>query len=118
MMLCFSTLVQGQDIGEYQWKNRLIVVQAENERDSLALKQVEMLRGEPEALDERKLKLIISYDNQRMPVNREFQKFQVKLIGLDGNIKFTSYKAEPLSTFIDLIDAMPMRKAELRSKNN
>ncbi len=123
MIICFSSLVQGQDLSKYQWKNRLIVLQAENELDSLAVEQIEILRSDSKVLSDRKLKLIINYHTfgkveHGMPVREEPWKFQVKLIGLDGEVKFTSEKVEPIATFIDLIDAMPMRREELRNKKN
>ncbi|MEL6811618.1 MAG: DUF4174 domain-containing protein [Bacteroidota bacterium] len=112
-MLLFSWLMNGQEeLDQYQWKHRLIVIHAPLENDSLGIQQYQMLQPYKQDMIERKLKVIL-----RKAVDKE-QGFSVILLGLDGGEKFTSNKVTSWETFRALIDAMPMRKAELRKKGN
>lgn len=115
----------GQDLSDHLWHDRLIIVYADFDNEE-GKRQIELLRNEPELLKERKVKIYFrsrgAYRfnfgmSTEISTKIEFDKpFKVELIGLDGGVKFSSYKVEPISVFTDLIDTMPMRKNELRNK--
>ena len=44
-------------------------------------------------------------------------QFTIILIGKDGGEKFRSLKPETTETLFAIIDAMPMRKSEMKKKN-
>lgn len=44
-------------------------------------------------------------------------EFEVVLIGKDGGVKARTSDPEALRNFLALIDSMPMRRAEMRSRN-
>lgn len=46
------------------------------------------------------------------------ENFKVTLVGLDGGIKMETTKLFPKEELFELIDSMPMRRAELKRKKN
>jgi hypothetical protein len=123
---------QSQDLSRHQWKHRLLLVMT---TDTLApdyQKQMESLRSDPEGLEERKLiiyklkpsgyqegitsmKWIHSPELYKSFHQRD-NAFEVVLIGLDGRVKHRSETLVPLSQIYSWIDVMPMRREELRRK--
>ena len=121
------------DLTSYQWKNRVIIISA----TSSATEKYRMQRGEldnrTEGVLDRDLLVLDLFENERSRVGDLFltdddvnklkkrfnlmpDQFQVILIGKDGTIKLRSNKPVAASDFFGLIDAMPMRKEEMRRR--
>ena len=107
MSLSSGCLSQPQrNLGQYRWNKRIIVTYALSEEH-------------PEVL---KLKSDISrrlceYDNRNLVhehVNTSENDFKIILIGYDGATKYTGRQSD-LQALFDLIDTMPMRRAEMRN---
>ena len=132
LLFCISMMgsnLFAQGLSDYQWKNRLLVIYADsNEQTSINDQQL-LLQHKKDQLDERKL-VLFHFDGNRLqkifPEVQEFnigdigiefhQAFETVLIGLDGGIKKRwSTVVKPHEIF-DLIDSMPMRRAEMRNK--
>lgn len=134
VLLLFAAIPSAiaQEIQQHRWKERLILVFAPNEEDPAYLEQVEQLQDSGEALNARKVMVY-----QILPVvykkGIKTEKWQAReagtlagmkaedgfgtlLIGLDGGVKLRSRRVVEPDKFWALIDAMPMRKAELKDK--
>ncbi len=133
-LLLFTTLLlSAQNLEEYRWKNRLIVITDYSADASSLAKQLALLNQDNSGLKERKL-LIYQVTNkgtyQGVDVPKEWENaillpsmikrkskqspFSVYLIGLDGGIKMEKDSLVSLTTIFSLIDGMPMRRAELK----
>jgi hypothetical protein len=85
---------------------------------ALARQQIKLLKDAQEAVDDRDLKPIIVKGG-----NALYKKYQVKqdefaviLVGKDGTEKYRAKKVVPLDELFALIDAMPMRREEVKHK--
>ena len=125
---------KAQDLQQYQWENRIIVVYSNETELDLLSKQLELLKKEPNKLSERKILVIQAHKNRYktiFPENSEWvssslkdelkisrkTEFEVFLLGLDGGIKLRQQEIVQTEKLFSLIDGMPMRKAEIRRKD-
>lgn len=81
-------------------------------------KQLRLIEAGQKDLSERDVQIDrISGDTQRIKkYNLKEGQFTVLLIGRDGGEKFRAHEPVSVKSLIDLIDAMPMRKQEMKSK--
>lgn len=130
MVLVFISLtaygVEMNNLGDYQWKNRLILVQAAPETESA----VDSLRDAHAELDDRDIIWFVNtgsglVSNQARvsrgvehDVNELFAKVRsedrVLLIGKDGGIKSCEPSLD-LDAIFRRTDSMPMRIREMRT---
>lgn len=91
-------------------------------KDLMAVKQQwELLQKDSIGLTERDIQLTLV-----APGGKEYQKFSVNpldpftviLVGRDGGEKYRSTEVTSTKQFFTLIDAMPMRKVEMRKQKN
>lgn len=124
--------VFAQDLFTHQWENRLLLIFANSETNTKYLNQLKELENNPEGLSECKIKVYhFLQDGYYIGVEKEQQKkytnnfhtsveeklpFIIQLIGLDGEVKFSSSTTVPFKTLRGLIDGMPMRKAEINKR--
>ncbi|MEL6674702.1 MAG: DUF4174 domain-containing protein [Bacteroidota bacterium] len=125
--------MQSQHISEHRWEHRLILIFAPQPDHPLLQSQLELLEGQEAALQDRKLKVYQvlpdryqagfskasdwkARENPYLKRRHPQAAFEIQLIGLDGGIK--SAHSQPINPqrFMDLIDSMPMRQAELRRR--
>ena len=128
-LLWFSAVIAGEQgmrsLSDFQWRNRLILVEGANEPDQ----RVETLRRYAAGIDDRDIVWFV-VGNQGIHSNldepgRELQRDVRKtlsaqpddvsavLIGKDGGIKQRSRTLDVAEIFA-LIDTMPMRQREMR----
>lgn len=116
------------NLGEYQWKNRLILVQAASETEGA----VEILRDARAELDDRDVIWFVNTrqglvsnqatvsDGVERDVNELLAKVRpedrVLLIGKDGGMKSREFSLD-LDAIFRRIDAMPMRIREMRASD-
>lgn len=121
-----------QNLGKHEWKNRVLLIVSSEENNKLLSKQIEILKKESNGLQERKLvvytifKTYYTYNfkpkkqkstdlyHQFNPKN---QTFKIVLIGLDGGVKLNQTDFLSVEKLFTLIDGMPMRRYEIKSKN-
>ncbi len=115
-----------QSLKEYQWKNRLLLVLNPDGNDPLSHPQLIAFKDRTAAIKERQLlimvlhhgKLTDIYGNELKQNAGEvpFNDFKgVMLIGKDGSVKLKEpFTVDPELIF-NLIDSMPMRRAEIRN---
>jgi len=121
-----SSMVYSQNLSEYRWKNRLILLISDTPNSPAVKSQVSLFVNESEQIDERKILVLqafpkyylIGYDNQVRRDSEEVyfefshpnQSFELLLFGLDGQIKFRSNELVTPQKLYSIIDSMPMRQ--------
>ncbi|MEQ8572712.1 DUF4174 domain-containing protein [Fulvivirga sp.] len=136
-VLLFMTLnlsAKAQELDTHRWKNRVLLIFAENDNNPTLSDQLKALNSDIEGLKERKLivyqifpthyKTGHTHSHETIkPDESLFKKydtssdpFKVILIGLDGGVKYEKYGLLKNSALFEIIDGMPMRKSEI-SKN-
>ena len=127
MITCYS-----QDIRSHQWENRVLLIFSGDKNDHQLLTQIQILSKVKIDLKERKLKVYqfvkhqfkIDFEEQwhitslnTKKYNSKHEPFKVILIGLDGSVKLTKTSVLTTKKLFEIIDSMPMRKWEIRNKN-
>ena len=135
ILLIFASSFQlmSQDLSQYRWENRLILVVTSSEGSRMLRKQLQLLDEDIVGLKERKLLLIhVSEPESKIllpePKSIAFSQailkrfkssdepFTFLLIGLDGGVKLRRNEAVSREYLYALIDGMPMRRAEMKEK--
>ena len=121
------------DLANYRWKNRLILLFSSQANNPLYRQQVDLLRADQPGLDDRNL-LIFSVLSDRVVSQKAIERadraaelreryrvdensFTFVLIGKDGSEKMRSDTLVTRDELHALIDAMPMRREEMRKEN-
>ena len=130
LILLSAMSLNAQDLSKHQWKDRLILIIAENEKNEKFQEQLTELQKNQKGLKDRKLVIyqilpekystgfqINNWKNSAKLYKKykaEESDFHIILIGLDGGKKL--YQTEILSAekLFDTIDSMPMRQSEMR----
>ena len=127
MLIPLST-VQAQNLSDYQWKNRILILSDTDEQFSNATPAVTTMSKYTEELEERDFLVLLFKEDTFYTT--DFKKTSIKsnqsipndfngylLIGKDGGVKTRSaYPIVPEELF-SLVDGMPMRRAEIRSNH-
>ena len=130
--------LNGQNLTTHKWENRVVVIQTSSELNKTYLAQIEAFINLEEEFRERKLIIYTVIGNKYKLTDYQKEKaeaswlvstkiygdlldqrdpFKIILIGLDGGIKLAQQEVLPAGVLFETIDAMPMRRAELRNKN-
>ena len=116
MAIMIPIEIQGIELNQYLWKNRIILTFADNEDhpDLIKLK-VEMKENNCEILSRDLLHFHFSNDGKTGNLTtKDDQSFRILLIGKDGGIKHESNRFVSLIQLFELIDSMPMRQDEMQ----
>jgi len=120
----------GQQISDYQWKNRLVVLLTDSQDSQLYQLQLKDLKTDLQGLKERKILVITLTPNYQITgidneieqkavlnfkkLKKETNGFEVILVGLDGYIKLQQSKLLTHQELFAQIDRMPMRRNEIK----
>lgn len=116
---------------DFQWENRILIVIAESESDSLYREQVQEFKGEEDGFEERDLITFTVFRNGKSRLDDSVLNessaaaileryglgstgFRCLLIGKDGGVKLEKDSPVVLKDIFGLIDSMPMRQREMR----
>lgn len=119
-----------QALGQYQWKNRVLVVFSDTS-NAKAARQENMLMTERSGLGERDMLVLRVRGGSVMPIygsgvdldadkirhdiqGPEVGEFAVVLIGMDGSVKLKAGEPVSAAEIFTLVDSMPMRADEKR----
>ena len=121
--------VNAQDLSKHQWKDRLVLIIAEEKTEKFQ-QQLTELQKHQQGLKERKLvvykilpeKYSTGFQEENWKSSTELygkykvknSDFRVMLIGLDGGEKLEQTEVLSIEKLFNTIDSMPMRQAELR----
>ncbi len=123
--------IKAQSLEDFQWKNRILLL-VDTGQDTEALQsQLDELTSDKQALKERDLVIFrvtpdavyfLDGSLSKLKANKIFEKcgldFDFKgtlLLGKDGGVKLKKPFEVPAQAIFDLIDSMPMRRAEMRT---
>ena len=120
---------------DYKWKNRILLVFSPNTYNSDYRDQMKSLQSFKGGVQERDLEVFYALD-QSSPTTKgqvlsddatvnlqnrfdvSSADFAVILIGKDGTEKLRTQEALSMEKLFDTIDAMPMRKLEIKNNGN
>lgn len=106
-------------LDEHLWKNRLLVISAPTESRAVE-EQRRIYRSAQSGMSERQILLIEALgDSQRSrelrtKISADGARFQVFLVGKDGHTALSSDKPFSAKYLFGKVDAMPMRRDEMR----
>ena len=98
--------------------NRQLLIFGKEGNETLVQQQLQVLNAEPDALKERAIKItVVEKDNAlHKKYSAETGQFAVILIGKDGTEKYRTNTLLQTKELFAVIDAMPMRRAEMKRK--
>lgn len=116
---------------DFQWENRILIVIADSESDSLYRVQMQEFKGEENGFDERDLITFTVFRNGKSRLDDSVLNessaaaiierygsgstgFLCLLIGKDGGVKLEKESPVAVKEIFGLIDSMPMRQREMR----
>lgn len=129
VMLTYTTTM-AQNIDSFKWKNRILLLKDSHFNSGKLQEQLKVLQSNPEKLQDRDILIFILSDEAVFDTAKSKTKLQswliieefglkdfqgLILLGKDGGVKLKeSFVVSPNSIF-NLIDSMPMRRAEIKS---
>lgn len=130
-MICMkANSIYAQPLDNHKWKNRIILILIDDEKNDTYKKQLIEFNKESIGLQERKLIVYhIKPSALKKGLNsniwenakttyKDYKKtsnpFEILLIGLDGGIKLQQENLLTCEALFSLIDVMPMRRNELK----
>jgi hypothetical protein len=133
LFMAYPLTTYGQEFSELTWKNRIIVMVADDASDKIFQDQTSEFSACLGDLSERKLliyqvlpdsfRVVQPYLTPWKKSDSWYRKFgnyqgdhEILLVGLDGGIKLRKNEAISCSEISNLIDQMPMRRSEMKSK--
>ena len=128
IILLLAVSAYAQEKKDHRWENRVVVIHGTSDEDEQVVTQIKLLEDDKEAMEDLKLVIHIATISEiRYHCNDEVvvatrekpiaSPFRIELYGLDGGLKFTSGELVPMAKFYEIINSMPMRKAELGERN-
>ena len=129
-----SSHAQSFDLQEYRWKNRVLVVFAEQETTTDYQSLVREIEELSDEFSDRDMVLVSLFEQgtslaDGVPISVEDTRrlrdqfdvapgdYVIYLIGKDGGIKQQGGKGMRINSLFALIDTMPMRRSEMRKKS-
>lgn len=93
------------DLTGHRWKHRILVIDTPSSDSEPYRRQLAGLEAAAAGLQERDMRV----------VTQPGRDFRVRLVGKDGGVKLDLGEPVEASALFALIDAMPMRRAEMKS---
>ena len=129
----FTLSGQSASLKPHLWKNRLLLIFADTDKNPLLLQQSAELKAVRKGLEERDMVLGLIIGDRRVKgllsghaakwdadeLRERYGKgsaFRVVLIGKDGGVKRTQTEVLGAKELFGVIDAMPMRRQEQRER--
>ena len=136
--LANNQMMNGQNLDEHEWENRILIIHSDDENDVLVHTQLDEFIRFPSEMRERKL-ILYQYRGKQYqiqdfadtkiktkwkeveslpkPIREMSPSVEIILIGLDGGVKLRQEKILTRAELFRIIDSMPMRRQEMRRKN-
>lgn len=127
----------GQNLKKHKWNNRILIVKTLNQESKKYQDQIKEFNNSYKELTARKFIIykitgknfiMKDYTNDTLNISgvitkkltdkvlNEKEDFEVILIGLDGRVKLRQTEIVLKEDLNKIVDAMPMRRSELRKK--
>ncbi len=113
----FVDVTPTTELGAYEWKNRVLIVFANSDRDPRFQDQLAMINEQIDALRERDVVVAIDTDpTMKSKLRTTFRPhgFMILLIGKDGHKALRKPFPWDIREISRSIDKMPMRQQEMR----
>ena len=131
-----SSIMNGQNLKDHTWENRILIVKTHDAQSSKYQKQLKEFDNSVKGLNDRKLivyqiigsrYMLKDYGNSNQEETGELSSnltkeilneaydFEIILIGLDGGVKLQKTEVVLKEELFSIIDSMPMRKSELKN---
>lgn len=94
------------DLSTHQWRHRVLVIDTPSRESAEYRRQSDALAASSAGLQERHVQV----------VTQTAKVFRVRLVGKDGGVKLNQGAPVDIPTLFALIDAMPMRRAEMSGR--
>ncbi len=94
------------DLSAHQWRHRVLVIDTPSRDADEYRRQSAALAAASAGLQERHVEVL----------TQTAQAFRVRLVGKDGGVKLDRGEPVDVPTLFALIDAMPMRRAEMSGR--
>lgn len=133
LMLFGAVMGNGQQLADFQWKNRLLFLVADSITDKALQQQLETFQEQEPKLQERDLLVFLMDRQQVYSIQGDILPLSFSetygslglsphftgavLVGKDGGVKEKAHFPVAPDTIFDRIDAMPMRRAELKKNH-
>jgi hypothetical protein len=104
-------------LASYRWNSRVIVLSASDRTDGALAAQKRLLAEDSSGLAERDVVILEILGQARQTARKDLRLsggFRFVLVGKDGGVKFRSDQPVTLTELYGVIDAMPMRRQEMR----
>ncbi|MFK7837930.1 MAG: DUF4174 domain-containing protein [Sulfitobacter sp.] len=108
-----------EDLSEFRWKKRPVVVFADSADDPAYIEQLELLHAREIELEERDVIVLTDTDpaaRSALRLKMRPRGFMLVLVGKDGGIKLRKPFPWSVREINRSIDKMPMRKREIREE--
>jgi len=124
LSMCMFTVMQSplqaQDLSSYKWKKRVVLVFTSLSSNLEYQLQIKTLDAAKPQLQERDVVVLVDTNaGEFTDLRKAFlpDDFLFVLIGKDGTVKYKSTKPVSVDQLTSLIDAMPMRRREIKQQN-
>ena len=135
LISCFTFMnTSAQDLDTHTWNNRIVIIKASSVASNNYQAQLKQFEDATDEMIARKFVLytilgedvsFINYeDSTKNKVGKltedlakilnQKHNFEILLIGLDGGIKRSETEVLTKNDLFEIVDAMPMRRSELR----
>ncbi len=123
ILLCVLTApwAAAQDLSEYLWLKRPLVVFADTPNNPHFIRQMELLEEDPQSLLDRDVVILTDTDPKSLSPLREKLRprgFSLVLVGKDGKVKLRKPRPWTVREISRAIDNFPLRIDELRAKRS
>lgn len=132
IVFIIMTNAHSQELSSHQWEDRIILLLTDSHSNETFQKQISELQNNASGLIDRQLIVYqmlpekytkglsnIDWKNDRnlyKTYKKTNSKFEFVLIGLDGSVKVQQSDFLACEKLFSIIDAMPMRRSEIRKK--
>ncbi len=113
LLLLLYHPLQGQDLSAYQWKKRLVILVGDT-TDVKLKEQKSVLQNHKSELVERDILILPITNTENFQIDLEANFKGLLLIGKDGGVKLKKAFPVAMTELFEIIDNMPMRKAEIK----
>ena len=123
MAATMSAEAKSASLSDYRWKSRVLVVVAPTAEDGELIAQRRLFKEASKGMAERDVVLLEAAGDDararqiRSQLSAGSGQFRAILVGKDGNAAFSSGKPVTAAELFGRIDAMPMRRDEMRRQN-
>jgi uncharacterized membrane protein YpjA len=126
LFIMYGYSLTAQQLSDYKWKNRVLVLSDSPTYTNEFKKALQLIKDSSNEIEQRDLIILIYKKNHLYNLDDKevlFKNNTIKylkgylLIGKDGGVKSKQSYPLQLEEIFELIDSMPMRRAEIKSAN-